>query len=312
MSTAIVQHRLTTEQIELIKNTICVGANDDELMLFVQQANRLGLDPFSRQIHAVKRWDKAKQRETMAIQVGIDGFRIVAERSGEYEGQEGPYWCGEDGIWKDVWTSDKPPVAAKAIVLRRGCRPFAAVARYSSYVQFTKEKTPTQFWAKMPDVMLAKAAESLALRKAFPNDLSGVYSPEEMGQADTVTTTATPTANHLPAQRQPDPKPQPIADKKPNGVGEHWATLEMVEDITNYLQTLNSSWSSPQVKARVSTYIGRQLSKEDQIKHLTEEEAEIVIDKLREAVKKPQADEIAKQTQQPEREPGDDDLTDGL
>lgn len=164
---------LQPTQIELLADTIAKDLTRDELKLFIAVCNRTQLDPFSRQIYAIKR------KGRMGIQTSIDGYRLIAQRSGDYAGQEGPFWCGDDGVWRDIWLDRDAPAAAKVGVYRKGFQsPVWAVAVFTEY------EAGGPMWDKMPATMIAKCAESLALRKAFPADLSGIYTAEEMQQTD--------------------------------------------------------------------------------------------------------------------------------
>jgi len=184
----------TPEQQQLISSSIAPGCTADELKLFAYACQRTGLDPFSRQVYAIKRSGK------MSIQVGIDGLRAVAERSGQLDGSS-TEWCGDDGIWADVWLGSKPPAAAKTTIWRKGStHPFVGTALFRDY------NANQGLWSKMAAAMIAKCSEALALRKAFPA-CAGLYTVDEMEQETvTVTAMATPAPALAPAAFAGDAK----------------------------------------------------------------------------------------------------------
>lgn len=168
-------------KIELIKRVIAKGCTNDELELFLYHAKRTGLDPLAKQIHAIKRWSSQEGRDVMSIQTGIDGFRLIADRTGKYA----------PGKKSEFVETDGRIISATAFVMKFAggqWHEVSAEAFWDEYVQTKKgkdgsEPTPTAMWKKMPRTMIAKCAEALALRKAFPAELSGIYTFDEMAQA---------------------------------------------------------------------------------------------------------------------------------
>lgn len=190
-----IANEFNREQIDLIKQTVANGTTDNELKLFLYTAKRTGLDPLLKQIHAVKRWSKKDNRDVMSIQTGIDGYRLIADRTGAY--------AGNDDYEFD---SEENPTTAKARVWKivNGIRcPFEATARWSQYYPGDAQGF---MWKKMPHVMLGKCAEALALRKAFPAEMAGVYTAEEMAQAGQIHEEQAPV-QHFPPEPQGEQKP---------------------------------------------------------------------------------------------------------
>jgi phage recombination protein Bet len=200
---------------KLLRETIAKGTSPGEFDLFVSVCNLRRLNPFTKQIHPVVReeWNpNTRQREPkMVIQTGIDGFRVIAERTREFEGEGDYQWCGDDMVWRDVWLESTPPAAARATVYRKGRRPTTMIARWGAYAPYKRDGELMSMWKQRGPEQLVKCASALAFRAAFPEDTSGLYSDDEMAQADN-------SRPQLPAStKQPERKsePPPAAAKAP-------------------------------------------------------------------------------------------------
>lgn len=207
------QTSFTQTQVAALQHLGIDQADKGDLDVFMHYCQRTGLDPFSRQIYMigrnVKQGDQWVKRWT--IQTSIDGARLIARRVADESGApystEGPFWCDAGGNWSDVWLKPTPPAAAKYVVLYKGGS-FTGIARFDAYKAVNRKGEVTGLWAKMADTMLAKCAEMLALRKAFPQDMSGLYVSEEMRQADN----AAPLTSQVQHVQQA-PQSQPTAPK---------------------------------------------------------------------------------------------------
>lgn len=215
------------DERDIIRQTICPSQefSEPEFKVAMMFCQTKGVNPILKQVYIVKRYSNGKA--TLTFITPIDVFRSKAQDSGQYAGQLSTQWCGEDGVWKDIWLAKTPPAAARVSVLRHDFKePLSAIALYSDYAQL-KDGKPIALWAKMPSLMLAKCAEALALRKAFPDSLGGLYTSDEMGQSGMLKAevidaefTPSPKLERPPSPPQNDtfteehetPKPKPITD----------------------------------------------------------------------------------------------------
>lgn len=177
---------LSDDIVALLKRTTLKQFSEDDQESFIQICQRTRLDPLTRQIYATRRMSHGNV--TLVTVTGIQGLTALAERTGQYDGCQ-VFWAGADGAWKEEWLEEAYPLAAKAVVYHKGrTYPEVGIARWEAYVgrsfnNATKRWEVSDFWNKMPDLMLSKCARALALRGAFPDHLSGLYATEELDQS---------------------------------------------------------------------------------------------------------------------------------
>lgn len=238
----------TPEQAAVLRQSgIDNEVTSAELASFLHLCQRTMLDPFSRQIYLIGRYDRKAGRKVFTPQTSIDGYRVTAHRAaakaGHKLGYEDTVWCDSSGRWFDVWLSAEPPAAAKVVVVRDGQR-FPAVAKYSEYVQTNRDGAPIGLWGKMPATMTAKCAEALALRMAFPNDLAGVYTAEEMAQADNPeqeqprAAVVQSTPNTLPQRERRDYLAEAQVAESADAVRALWQEAKQAGAPTDYLDQI--------------------------------------------------------------------------
>jgi phage recombination protein Bet len=266
---------LTQEQVDLLQRTVCKDHTPDEIQLFIQYCQAKGMDPFGREIYSIKRKDR------ITFQIGIDALRMKAEETGTYNGQE-TLWCAEDGKWVDVWVSALPPYAAKVSVFRKGIdKPFVGIALWTEY----KPADNDFIWKKMPSNQLAKCAEAIALRKAFPRKLGGLYAAEEMEQANQGTKMpkiAMPKAKEIKGSTDPE-----IVESGPSGEAEE-APIEFSEPPIGYKREEHAAAheaQAPRSKEEVEKALRPPKSKYFAMLHKAAREKEVSDEKMKRAVK---------------------------
>jgi phage recombination protein Bet len=216
------QYEFTPAQTQALVHIGVENASDGDLQVFFHVCKRTGLDPFARQIYMIARNVSERQADgswrtkvKQTIQTGIDGFRLIgrraADRAHHKVSVDAPEWAHEDGTWRPVWDRRWGlPIAARVTIHRDG-EPFTAIALFDEYKQVKAGGNLTAMWDQRPAGQLAKCAEALAWRMAFPQDLSGIYVDEELEHADgaprteTVQSTARVTAEHITGTAAPAP-----------------------------------------------------------------------------------------------------------
>jgi phage recombination protein Bet len=181
------QDLLSVDDLALLKEVINQDLSDAELRFFGQVCRRLNLDPFKGQVVAIKRNDRHLGRKKLVIQTTIAAFRAIAQRSGNYVGREGPYWCGTNKKFTPVWLDSKRPAAARCGVVSiapDGQRAVSwATVSWAEFAPASEDSNTAGLWFSKPAHMLGKCAEAAVLRVVWPEELGLLVIEEEMDQA---------------------------------------------------------------------------------------------------------------------------------
>lgn len=207
---ANIARRLTNAQLRIIRLSVARTCTDAEFDHFMSVADRTGLDPLRGQISALVRspWDPDKR--TMVPFATIDGLRAIAARHGDYRPMEGAPLLETDPERREAQSNPLGLVRAEVTLWRKfddNWFPITGEAWWDEYAVLValpkangeaneraaardsagaaqRMVTLTARWRQRGRVLLAKCAEAQALRRGWPEDLSGLYGEEELQRAE--------------------------------------------------------------------------------------------------------------------------------
>jgi len=174
-----------------LKSQIARNLTEGEFKMFLYICSSRNLNPLNREIYASNIGGK------MTILTSIDGFRVIAERTKMYA-------PGKD---TEFLTGDKGQLLGAKVYVKK--KTADGTWHEVSATAFLHEYTTNQnLWKKMPSVMIEKCAEARALRRSFPESLAGLYSEDEMEQANN------PKDHFKEIEQKEEKQPDRITDEK--------------------------------------------------------------------------------------------------
>lgn len=221
------------EMIKTLKATVAQGLSDPEFALFAEHCKGTGLNPFKKEVWAIKAGNR------LQIMTGLNGYLQIANSHPQF-----------DGMTVEVDNDQKPSKAICKVYRKDRKYPAEGVALMSEYGK------STPIWQQMPRVMLTKVAKSIALREAFPQELNGTYTEEEMpsdykapivkveAQPEVVESQAQPAMQHQYDLSKLDPAKHPKAIVLLQKAGAittdekyklYWESPTLIDQLNKYL-----------------------------------------------------------------------------
>lgn len=173
------REKAALQQLRLAKYP---ALTDEQWEYFLEVCRQRRLNPWARQLLAAlepaerkRDGDEKGGGFELALIMSIEGMRLVAHRTGLYAGiDEIEFGWGEDPRY---------PASAKATVYRLvgapGARERASFVARAYWAEYAPAIVEGTLWERMPRVCMERPAEAMALRRAFPAELGGIYVAEE-------------------------------------------------------------------------------------------------------------------------------------
>lgn len=204
-----VQRRGITEaQWRTLVHSLYPGANLNSVLMVWDYCAARKLDPLKKPCHIVPMEVKiaatGQYEWRDVVMQGIYEIRTTAQRTGQYLGHSKVEY-GPDVDVKGV----KAPEWAEMTVYRHNALSaqrveFPVSVYFREVVACTRDGKPNSRWSKAPRQMLTKCLEAAGLREAFPDEIGGAQTAEEMEGQRAIDVTHAQTIDVTPTLKKPD------------------------------------------------------------------------------------------------------------